>query len=72
MALGWKVLLPLVLLYITVLAVAIWFLRLQLGWDYGPGMAYTLGGLNLILLVALVWWLDRGRIISGSVAEEAA
>ncbi len=72
MALGWKVLLPLVLLYITVLAVAIWFLRMQLGWDYGPGMAYTLGGLNLILLVALVWWLDRGRIISGSVAEEAA
>ena len=45
---------------------------MQLGWDYGPGMAYTLGGLNLILLVALVWWLDRGRIISGSVAEEAA
>ncbi len=71
MALGWKVLLPLVLLYITVLAVAIWFLRMQLGWDYGPGMAYTLGGLNLILLVALVWWLDRGRIISGSVAEAA-
>ena len=72
MALGWKVLLPLVLLYITMLAVAIWFLRMQLDWDYGPGMAYTLGGLNLILLVALVWWLDRGRIISGSVAEEAA
>jgi len=71
MALGWKVLLPLVLLYITVLAVTIWFLRMQLGWDYGPGMAYTLGGLNLILLVALVWWLDRGRIISGSVAEAA-
>jgi len=71
MALGWKVLLPLVLLYITMLAVAIWFLRMQLGWDYGPGMAYTLGGLNLILLVALVWWLDRGRIISGSVAEAA-
>src|SRR5437899_3684288 len=72
MALGWKVLLPLVLLYITVLAVAIWFLRMQLDWDYGPAMAYTLGGLNLILLVALGWWLDRGRIISGSVAWVAA
>ncbi|HWC73180.1 MAG TPA: NADH-quinone oxidoreductase subunit NuoH [Gemmatimonadales bacterium] len=70
MALGWKVLLPLVLLYITILAVAIWFLRMQLEWDYGPAMAYTLGGLNLILLVALAWWLDRGRIVSGSVAEE--
>jgi len=72
MALGWKVLLPLTLLYIAILSVAIWLLRMQLGWDYGAGMAYTLGGLNLILLVALVWWLDRGRIISGSVVEEAA
>jgi NADH-quinone oxidoreductase subunit H len=72
MALGWKVLLPLVLLYITVLAAAIWFLRMQLGWEYGAGMAWALGGLNLVLLVALVWWLDRGRIVSGSVPQEAA
>ena len=72
MALGWKVLLPLALIYITILAVAIWYLRVPLGWDYGPGMAWTLGGLNLALLVILVWWLDRGRIVSGSVSEEAA
>ena len=72
MALGWKVLLPLALLYITLLAVAIWFVRIQLGWDYGPRMAWALGGLNLVLLIALVWWLDRGRIVSGSVQEEAA
>ncbi|HLZ46096.1 MAG TPA: NADH-quinone oxidoreductase subunit NuoH [Gemmatimonadales bacterium] len=71
MALGWKVLLPLALLYITVLATAIWFLRVQLGWEYGTGMAWALGGLNLILLIALVWWLDRGRIVSG-IGEEAA
>ena len=72
MALGWKVLLPLALLYITVLAAAIWFLRIQLGWAYGRTMAWALGGLNLVLLIALVWWLDRGRIVSGSVQEEAA
>ena len=72
MALGWKVLLPLALMYITLLAVAIWFLRIRLGWSYGPGMAWALGGLNLVLLVALVWWLDRGRIVSGSVPQEAA
>jgi NADH-quinone oxidoreductase subunit H len=72
MALGWKVLLPLALLYVTVLAVAIWFLRVQLGWIYGPLMALVLFGVNLALLVPLVWWLDRGRIVSGSVAEEAA
>ncbi|MEX2155225.1 MAG: NADH-quinone oxidoreductase subunit NuoH [Gemmatimonadales bacterium] len=72
MALGWKVLLPLALIYITVLATAIWYLRERLGWEYGPGMAWALGGVNLVMLVALVWWLDRGRIISGSVSEEAA
>lgn len=72
MALGWKVLLPLALIYITLLAVAIWFFRAQLGWDYGPGMAWALGGLNFVLLLVLVLWLDRGRIVSGSVSEETA
>jgi NADH-quinone oxidoreductase subunit H len=72
MALGWKVLLPLALIYITLLASAIWFLRVQLGWDYGRNLAWALGGLNLVLLIVLVWWFDRGRIVSGSVQEEAA
>ena len=72
MALGWKVLLPLSLVYITLVAVAIWFIRVRLGWEYGTGMALVLGGLNLVLLIALVYWLDRGRIVSGSVQEEAA
>jgi NADH-quinone oxidoreductase subunit H len=72
MALGWKVLLPLALLYITILATAIWFLRVRLGWQYGVGMAAALGGLNVLLLIALVWWLDRGRIVSGSIAQETA
>jgi NADH-quinone oxidoreductase subunit H len=72
MALGWKVLLPLALIYITILAVAIWFFRAQLGWAYGPGLAWALGGLNFLLVLALVLWLDRGRIVSGSVQEEAA
>ncbi len=72
MALGWKVLLPLSLVYITFEAVAIWFIRVRLGWEYGTGMALVLGGLNLVLLIALVYWLDRGRIVSGSVQEEVA
>jgi len=72
MALGWKVLLPLSLVYITLVAVAIWFIRVRLGWEYGTGMALVLGGLNLVLLIVLVYWLDRGRIVSGSVQEEAA
>jgi len=72
MALGWKVLLPLALVYLTVLATAIWYLHARLGWAYGTPMALALGGLNIVLLVFLVWWLDRGRIVSGSVAGEAA
>jgi NADH-quinone oxidoreductase subunit H len=72
MALGWKVLLPLALIYVTILATAIWLFRVQLEWGYGRGMAAALGGLNVLMLIALVWWLDRGRIVSGSVQEEAA
>ncbi|MGH7673414.1 MAG: NADH-quinone oxidoreductase subunit NuoH [Gemmatimonadales bacterium] len=72
MALGWKVLLPLALVYLTVLATAIWYLHESLGWTYGTPMALALGGINLVLLVALLWWLDRGRIVSGSVAQGGA
>jgi NADH-quinone oxidoreductase subunit H len=72
MALGWRVLLPSALVYLTVLATAIWYLHARLGWAYGTPLALALGGVNLVLLVLLVWWLDRGRIVSGSVAREAA
>jgi NADH-quinone oxidoreductase subunit H len=70
MALGWKVLLPLALVYLTVLATAIWYLHAQRGWVYGTPLALALGGVNLVLLIPLVWWLDRGRIVSGSVVRE--
>ena len=72
MALGWKVLLPLSLGYLAVLATGIWYLHAQLGWSYGTPFALALGGVNLVLVVAVVWWLDRGRLVSGSVAREAA
>jgi NADH-quinone oxidoreductase subunit H len=72
MALGWKVLLPLSLGYLAVIATAIWYLHQHLGWTYGTPFALALGGVNLVLVVAVVWWLDRGRIVSGSMTEEAA
>jgi NADH-quinone oxidoreductase subunit H len=72
MALGWKVLLPLSLGYLAIIATAIWFLHAQLGWTYGTPFALALGAVNLVLLVAVVWWLDRGRLVSGSMIEEAA
>jgi NADH-quinone oxidoreductase subunit H len=71
MALGWKVLLPLSLGYLAVIATAIWYLHAQLGWTYGTPFALALGAVNLVLVVLLLWWLDRGRILSGSTAEVA-
>ncbi len=72
MALGWKVLLPATLVYLTIIATVIWYLHGQLGWAYDRPMALTLGALNLVLLVAAVWGLDRGRVVSGSVVRRAA
>jgi len=72
MALGWKVLLPSTLVYLTIMATVIWYLHGHLGWAYDRPMALTLGAVNLVLLVAAVWGLDRGRIVSGSVARRAA
>ena len=72
MALGWKVMLPLALGYLTVVATALWFLHDQLGWTYDSRFALALFALNIVLLVPLVFVLDRGRIVAGSVAEEGA
>jgi NADH-quinone oxidoreductase subunit H len=70
MALGWKVMLPLALAYVTVIATAIWLLHERLGWSYDTRFALVLFGLNLVLAVPLVFGLDRGRIVAGSVAQE--
>jgi len=72
MALGWKVMLPLALVYLTVIATALWFLHDQLGWTYDSRFALALFALNVVLLVPLLFLLDRGRIVAGSVAEERA
>jgi len=72
MALGWKVMLPLALAYLTVIATAIWLLHEQLGWTYDTRFALALFGLNLLLAVPLFFVLDRGHIIAGSVAAEGA
>jgi len=69
MALGWKVMLPLALTYVTVIATAIWFLHDGLGWTYDTRFALALFALNLVLAVPLFFVLDRGRIVAGSVAE---
>ena len=70
MALGWKVLLPFALGYVTVLAAALWYLHAVLGWAYDTRFALALTGLNAVLLLVVVVVLDRGRIVSGSMAAE--
>jgi NADH-quinone oxidoreductase subunit H len=72
MALGWKVMLPLALAYLTVVATAIWFLHDRLGWIYDTRFALALFGLNVLLAIPVFFVLDRGRIVAGSVAEERA
>src|SRR5207249_3209898 len=71
-ALGWKVMLPLALGYVTVVATAIWFLHDGLGWTYDTRFALALFALNLALAVPLFFVLDRGRIVAGSMAEGEA
>jgi NADH-quinone oxidoreductase subunit H len=64
MSLGWKVLLPMALVYITVVA------GLTLGLD-AAGVARTslafkgaMLGMNVVFVVLVFWVLDRGRLIS--------
>jgi len=64
MALGWKVLLPLALVYITAVA------SILLGLDYAgvvrTSMAFkgAMMGMNVVFVVLVFWVLDRGRIVS--------
>jgi NADH-quinone oxidoreductase subunit H len=64
MALGWKILLPVMLAYIVVQASAM--LALQKA-GYAPSSFQFSGGLvalNVVLVLVLVFVLDRGRIVS--------
>ena len=62
----------LALVYLTVIATAIWYLHERLGWVYDARFALALGAVNVALAVPLFFVLDRGRLVSGSVAREGA
>ncbi|MGH7676256.1 MAG: NADH-quinone oxidoreductase subunit NuoH [Gemmatimonadales bacterium] len=68
MALGWKVLLPFAIAYLTIIATAIWLLRERLQWTYGVEFCAVLLAVNVVLGVVVVWGLDRGRVVSGTAA----
>jgi NADH-quinone oxidoreductase subunit H len=72
MALGWKVMLPLALVYLTVVATAIWYFHDQLGWAYDTRFSLAMFAVNLALAVPLFFVLDRGHLIAGSVQRRNA
>jgi NADH-quinone oxidoreductase subunit H len=64
MSLGWKILLPLALAYIVIIAGSI--IGLQLA-GFGPSswqFSAALFGLNVLLVIVLFFVFDRGRIVS--------
>ncbi len=65
MALGWKVLLPLSLAYIMVIAVAIQLVDRVLGWTDPRVEGAALLVLNVIVAWAVFLVLDRGRLVRG-------
>ena len=66
MALGWKVLLPVSLAYIMLIATAIYLLEHVAGIGSPTARALILTALSLGLGVVVFWVLDRGAIVSGS------
>ena len=65
MALGWKVMIPLLVLYIVVLGAAMVILQ-QVGVEFGSTFGWMLVALNVVMFAVLLFWLDRGRTVPGS------
>lgn len=64
MALGWKVMLPVALGYIMIVATAVWAFD-SIGMGHGLSYALAMFGLNVVLMMVLLWGIDRNRIIWG-------
>src|SRR5215213_3864832 len=71
MSLGWRFMLPLALAYIVVIASATLALDMA-GLARGTTFGLALFALNLVLVVLLFFWLDRGRVISPASARVRA
>jgi NADH-quinone oxidoreductase subunit H len=70
MSLGWKVMIPVLVLYIVLLGGAMLVLE-GAGIAFGESYAWWLTGLNLVGVLAIVFWLDRRRVIVGSGWKQA-
>ncbi|MDX2183012.1 MAG: NADH-quinone oxidoreductase subunit NuoH [Gemmatimonadaceae bacterium] len=68
MALGWRVMLPMILGYIVLIAAT------TLGLDaagIGRGTTYTatLFGVNVVCVLGILFWFDRGRLVSPAASR---
>jgi NADH-quinone oxidoreductase subunit H len=68
MSLGWKVMLPIALVYLTVISTAM-LLMDKAGLGRGATFGYAMGALNLVCVVLLFVVLDRGRLVSPASAR---
>jgi NADH-quinone oxidoreductase subunit H len=65
MQLGWKFLIPVALAYIVIIATTVYVLD-AIGWDLSPRYGLALFAVNGGLMAALVFWIDRDRLIVGT------
>jgi NADH-quinone oxidoreductase subunit H len=72
MALGWKLLTPLALLYVMVICTAVYLIERVLGISDPVWRALALTGLNLVLGIVLFVVIDRGAIVRGSARAARA
>jgi NADH-quinone oxidoreductase subunit H len=72
MALGWKVLLPLALVYIMVICVAIYVVERFIGLTDPVMKSLALFGLNLLIAVLVFGLLDRNVFVRGSARQRRA
>lgn len=65
MSLGWKVMIPVLVVYIAFLGAAMLLLE-GAGITFGVRYMLWLTGLNVVGVLAFMFWLDRKRVIVGS------
>ena len=70
MALGWKVMLPTALAYVMLIGGSILVLD-ELGMEWGIAYGLALTVISGLALFAFMFFIDRGRTISGAAAQEA-
>ena len=70
MALGWKVLMPLALTYIMVVAVALYLIERVAGLTSPVAVSLAMLGLNLVVAILVFGLLDSGIFIRGSAQRQ--